>query len=137
MIKWISDLGIKKVIGIEIVLICFMFLWCGCKIKGLSIMHFIHVISLVVFAYLFIWGTKHNIITDADKLLCPIAIYRYTPLVMIGIPSFVLGIKDFVDLIIEKEFINNSMNICGGIFMLFIACRAVEIFKENERKYLK
>lgn len=137
MISKISDLGIKKIIVIEAALTCFMFVWCGCEIKGLSIMHFIHVIRLIVFAYLIIWGTKLNIITDKNNLLCPIAIYRYAPLVMIGIPSFVYGVIDFIKLIIEKEFLDNSMNICGGIFMLYIGCRAVEIFKENEGKYLK
>lgn len=137
MIKKISNLGIKKLIGVEVLLLCFMFIWCGCEVKGLSIMHFIYAICLIGFACLVIWGAKLNIITDTSNLLCPISIYQYGSLIMIGVPMFVRGIVCFINLIIEKEFLDNSMNICGGIFMLYIGCRAVEIFKENEGKYLK
>ncbi len=134
MIKKISDLGLKKVFCIEVVMTIAMFVYCGCDINALNGRYLFQLIGVTIFAFWLILSARLSIFTGASKIFLPPVFFRYSLLVLIALPMFLLGNIFFVKLLMRREFVDNASFVYGAILCLYTGCRTVEIYKENENK---
>ena len=134
MIKKISDLGLKKVFCIEVVMTLAMFVYCGCDISALNSTYFFDLIYMTIFAFWLIFAVKLNIFTGANKIFRPAIFYRYSLFVIIALPLFLVGIIFFIKLLITRRFEGNALIVYVAILCLYTGCRTVEINKEYENK---
>lgn len=134
MIKKISDLGLKKIICIEVIMFLAMFIWCGCDISALDSKYLIQLIGVTIFAFWLILSARLSIFTGANKIFFPAVFFRYSLLVLMAMPMFLVGIIFFIKLLLRREFVDNAACVYGAILCLYTGCRTVEIYKENENK---
>lgn len=134
MIKKIADLGLKKVIWIEVIMFLAMFIWCGCDISQINFDYLYGLFYLTMFAFSFIFAVKLNILTGANKIFRPAIFYHYSLFVVIAMPMFLVGIIFFIKLLLTRRFEDNAAMVYGAILCLYTGCRTVVINKEYENK---